>query len=102
MTLSESLQPLSYSVTISFTFDTLIPCNGVADVKQVFQDDVISNLRCKLENDSCSATFDITDCSVQRRKRAVDGSSAEIVLEIPLLSNATFDLVEYYATTKSM
>ena len=101
-TFPESLQPHSYTVTITFTFDLLIPCDDLVNVKQKFEADVISNLRCVSENTTCTASFDITECSgSERKKRATDGSNVEIVLEIMLLSDVTFDLVEYYATKQS-
>lgn len=98
--LAESLQPESYSVTISFTFDQLVLCSDLDDLKQAFQD-VISGLSCVVENSTCSAKFNILECSNQKKKRDTMGTGVELLLQIELLSNASFDLVEYYASSKS-
>lgn len=99
--LAESLQPESYSVTISFTFDQLVLCSDLDDLKQAFQAHVISGLPCVVENSTCSAKFNILECSNQKKKRDTMGTGVELLLQIELISNASFDLVEYYASSKS-
>ncbi|XP_045199207.2 uncharacterized protein LOC123553574 [Mercenaria mercenaria] len=96
---AETRKPQGYTATLTFIFITPVPCEKVDAVKTILEN-VTSHQRCETESSFCVSSIEITDCANggQRRKRATD-TQLIINLFIPLTSNVTFDLAEYFQTS---
>lgn len=86
---------------MTFNFVDPVPCDVENDVEIIMRD-VASLQKCPDTLSACNVTVDIVDCvaPVGRRKRQ-DESLLVITYTVPLSSNVTFDLVEYYRTLSS-
>jgi hypothetical protein len=84
-----------------FTFVNPVPCEKVEAVIAIMTN-LTKSQRCETENEACVSSVEIRNCvgTGNRRKRASD-TELLIVLTIPILSNGSFDLAAYFATSVS-
>ncbi|XP_052788455.1 uncharacterized protein LOC128223205 [Mya arenaria] len=95
---AESLQPDSYTMTITFSMSLAVPCDVISNVTDAFAA-LFETARCQTENPQCQMTVVITNCEESRRKRSSHESNFELMFKIPLVKRNTFNLPEYYATS---